>query len=330
MLGVGEGEAFSREHMDRILTDFPIRPIERTPLQDAARTGAESLAPRGREGYLVSSERAKLRRIIQGTVASMTAEKLAARYEMGLEHDRRYEAALAAFCAQIVRPSVRASALRDFLRHELPPGQPELTLVMFLEAAARQLGRKWVDGDCGFVDVTIGSARLQEIIRILSFEFRTHQPRARLPFVAILTPRGEQHTLAQHVLGLLFDAMGWSNVILEGKDLAGRDLRSAIEQADIVCIGWSNQRLKPEFQSLVGLIRSLGSSTRPPIVAGGIAALDSIDFLVSLGIDCICDSVYAASRICEKFYELETAGQTAQAPGRRAPVNAGGPDWLIR
>jgi methanogenic corrinoid protein MtbC1 len=258
----------------------------------------------------------------------MTAEKLAARYEMGLEHDRRYDAALAAFCAQVVRPGVRVSALLDILRNEIPADQPEIVKVLFIEAVARQLGRQWIDGDCGFVDVTIGTARLQEIIRLLSFGLRSQQPRGWVPFVVLLTPFGEQHTLAQHILGLLFDAMGWANQILEGNALKGEDLRSAIKRADIICIGWSNQRLKTEFQEIVTTIRSLETGSRTPIVAGGPAALDSVDFLVGLGIDCICDSVYAASRICEKFHELEAISQQASASGRRFLVNSGGPDWL--
>lgn len=259
----------------------------------------------------------------------MTAEKLAARYEMGLEHDRRYDAALASFCAQVVKPGIRAGVLREFMRRELPPDQPDIVPVLFIEAVARLLGRKWVDDDCDFIDVTIGTARLQEIIRLLSSEFRSRHTRTWSPFVALVTPFGEQHTLAPHILGLLFDSMGWSNQILEGQELPGADFRAAIKRADMVCIGWSNQRLKQQFEDIVTTVRAVCPGSRTPIVAGGFAALESVDFLVGLGIDCICDSVYSASRICEKFYELESLGHQAQAPGHRVAVNAGRPDWLL-
>jgi len=260
----------------------------------------------------------------------MTAEKLAARYEMGLEHDRRYDTALKAFCTQVVQPGTRASALRAFMRREIPADQPDIVTVLFVEAAARLLGQKWVNDDCGFVDVTIGAARLQEIIRLLSFEFRSRRLHAWTPFVVITTPIGEQHTLAQHILGLIFDTMGWSSQILEGKEQQGSALRSALERADMVCIGWSNQRLKKEFEDIVATARSVAPGSQLPIVVGGAAALDSVDFLVSLGIDCVCDSVYSASRILEKFHELEAIGHQAPASGRRVAGNAGRPDWLIR
>ena len=260
----------------------------------------------------------------------MTAEKLAARYEIGLEHDRRYDAALANFCAQVVQPGMRATALREVMRREIPEDQPDILPVMFIEAVARLLGRKWVDDDCDFIDVTIGTARLQEIIRLLSFEFRSRHPRTWVPFVALITPHGEQHTLALHILGLLFDAMGWSNQVLEGRGLQGNELRSAIRRADMVCIGWSHQRLKPEFEDIVTTVRAISPGSRMPIVAGGMAALENVDFLVALGIDCICDSVYSASRICEKFYELESLGRQVQGSGQKVAVNAGRPDWLLR
>lgn len=258
----------------------------------------------------------------------MTAKRLADRYEIGLEHDRSYEAALSAFCALVVRPGVRLSDLREFLRHELPADKPDMVEIVFIETVARQLGRKWTSGDCDFIDVTIGTARLQELIRSLSFEYRSLQSDDLGPSVVLLTPLGEQHTLMPHLLGLLFDAMGWSTQIFEGKSLKGPHLRSAIDQADIVCIGWSNHRLKGEFRDLVKMIRSSRRAGRLPIVVGGVAALNAVEFLVSLGIDCICDSVYAASRICESYYELDTISHKSKTAGRRAVLNASGIGWL--
>lgn len=248
----------------------------------------------------------------------MTAERLASRFDLGLEHDSRYGTALERFRALVLRPGIGRSVLLDFLRDELPTGEPDFVKILFLEAIARQLGRNWSRDDCGFIDVTIGTARLQHVIKQLSFEFRAMQSNANAPLVALLTPFGEQHTLMMHLLGLLFDAMGWSSHILDGNDMKGPQLRAVVEQADMICIGWSNQRLKGEFHDLVATIRLQRPEPRLPIVVGGAAALDSIDFLVSLGIDCICDSVYSASRICERFYELETISQQAKGSARRA------------
>lgn len=316
--------------MDEIIRDIRHGLHQAGPTRPDYLRPRSTLAPHRGEVYLISSERDELRRIIQGTVASMTADKLAARYEIGLEHDSRYDDALAKFCRLIVSPAGRLSKLREFLGAELPPDQPDFVKILFIETVARLLGRRWVSGDCSFVDVSIGVARLQDLIRALSFEFRSVNVSTSTPLVALIAPHGEQHTLMLHLLGLLFDALGWSSNILEGEDAQGETLRTAVKRADVVCIGWSNMRLRPAFKDLVDSIRSQRSQSRPPIVVGGVAALDSVDFLVSLGIDCICDSVYAASRICESFFELEKIGHQARTTGRKAAANARGMDWLKR
>ncbi|MFB2552359.1 cobalamin-binding protein [Ensifer soli] len=258
----------------------------------------------------------------------MTAGKLAARYELGLEHDRDYDGPLARFCDMLVDRDVSLPALRDFLRTDLPPERPDVHRILFLETAARLLGQKWVEDDCSFIDVTIATARLQEIIRGMSGEFRDIQLRPATPHVLLVCPAGEQHTLMLHLLALLFDALGWTHRLVDGRAASGPPLERAIEEADIICIGWSSEHLRGAFTDLVETIRRAAPDRQAPIVAGGFAALDCVDFLVSLGIDCICDSIYSASRICECFYEFRKASQQAPGHGRTAAGTAGN-DWLV-
>lgn len=286
------------------------------------------LAADSKRTYLTQSEGDKLRRLIKGTVASMTAEKLSTRYDRGLEHDRLYEKALAEFRFLILNPRTRAASLRAFLEHELPPGRPNYVKALFLETIARQLGKDWVSDECDFIDVTIGTARLQEMATSLSMELRGSSRNADTPSALILAPFGEQHTLMPHLIGLLFDSLGWSSQVLEPAASRTGALARALEGADVACIGWSNIRLAKEFKTLVQDIRKLRKGSRIPLVVGGAAALDSIDFLVGLGIDCICDSVYSAVKICDSYYELERISQQASAAGKTAVVSPGGIDWL--
>ncbi|WP_245408956.1 cobalamin-binding protein [Rhizobium wuzhouense] len=284
------------------------------------------LAAERKRAYLTQSDGEKLRRLIEGTVASMTAEKLSARYDRGLEHDRLYEKALAEFRFLILNPRTRLASLRAFLEHQLPAGRPFYVKVLFLETVARLLGREWVSDDCDFIDVTIGSARLQELATSLSLELCDAGREA--PCALILTPSGEQHTLMPHLIGLLFESLGWASQVLDPAATKTPALGRALEGADIACIGWSNIRLAAEFKSLVQDVRKLRGEARLPLVVGGAAALDSVDFLVGLGIDCICDSVYSAVKICDSYYELERISQQARAAGRTAVVTPSGIDWL--
>ena len=282
------------------------------------------------KAYIGSCNREKLRCIIQGTVASMISRKLPERYDETFELDRRYDRALGDFCTMLLRAGTRIAALRAFLDNQIPEGRPQHMKVLFVEAAARRLGKAWTQDSCDFVDVTIGSARLQELILSLSFDMRGSAPMAHAPHALIVTPFSEQHTLMPHLTGLLFDSLGWSRQVLEPDKVRGPLLAKAVSQSDVVCIGWSNVRLGEEMVELVGDIRRHAGSRRLPLIAGGVAALDSVSFLVELGIDCVCDSVYSAARICQSYNDLTIISQHARAAGRTAVVKHAKIEWLAQ
>jgi len=288
----------------------------------------ETLACLETKAYLSLSEREKLRRSIEGTVASMTAESLAGRFHVGLEQDRLYEQPLARFRELILAPATRLATLRQFIETELPAGKPDFFKVLFIETVARQLGREWVDDSCDFLDVTIGTARLQELVLALAQDYHHAKHTKGTPLAVVMMPYGEQHTLMPTLLGLLFDTLGWSRQVLAPDTRFGPAFVEAVTHADVACIGWSNSRLVGEFCLLIDRIRSLRTKKRLPLIVGGAAALEAVDFLVDMGIDCICDSVYSAARICQNFYELEKLTSQAQRSRRTAVLKTNGLDWL--
>jgi hypothetical protein len=280
--------------------------------------------------YLNPSDSEALRRIIKGTVASMTAEKLSARYDVGLEHDRLYEKAIAEFRFLVVDPRTRLTSLLTFIDEQLPRGRPDYVKVLFLEAVARLLGKEWTQDTCDFIDVTIGTARLQELVQSLALAYRDGNGDMSAPHALILTPKGEQHTLMPHMIGLLFDTLGWSRRVLEPSEYESRSFHQSLDRADVVCIGWSNIRLADEFETLVHAIRHQRPDRRLPLIVGGAGALNSIDLLVGLGIDCICDSVYSAVKICQNYCELQRIGQHSREAVGTALVTPSGIDWLTQ
>lgn len=312
--------------MDGSLRDGNDRPESNS--SSAGLNAFIKLAAEGKTAYLTHSDGETLRRLIEGTVAPMTAEKLSTRYDRGLEHDRLYEKALIDFRSLLLAPRTRLASLLAFLEHELPQGRPRYVQVLFLETTARLLGRDWIDDSCDFIDVTIGAARLQELATCLSSSYHEARSGHTAPNALILTPHGEQHTLMPHLIGVLFESLGWSSQILESDATRSDLLPRAVSVADVACIGWSNTRLVTEFKLLVQDVRKLRDTRKLPLIVGGAAALDSIDFLVGLGIDCICDSVYSAVKICDSYIELERISRQAQASGRTAVVTPSGIDWL--
>lgn len=300
---------------------------DRSPDTNGAAWNSKTLVPRRFSPYLNHSDGETLRSLIQGTVASMTAAKLSARYEIGLENDHLYTKAVEEFRCLIVKPSTRIASLNAFVEYELPAGRPDYVKVLFLEAVARMMGREWTTDSCNFVDVTVGTAKLQQLINMLSQKLRLSSDISK-PSALIVSPLGEQHTLAPHLMGLLLDTLGWDRSVLEPSELQGRRFAQLARHAQIACIGWSNSRLRTELSTLMRNLRSHRRHIHLPIIVGGAAALESVDFLVGLGVDCICDSIYSAARICESYYELERISQQSRAAGSTAVVTPSGIDWL--
>lgn len=289
---------------------------------------ARPLAANGNNAYLEPNDLAALRRVIQGTVANMTAENLSLRLQMGLENDRIYAGLIEDFMQLTLRQGTRASSLIGFLDHVLPSTLPDYAKVLFIEAVVRRFGIEWTNDKCDLIDIAIGTARLQELLNALSQRLRNNKGDPMAPFAVVLTPAGEQHTLMTHLLGLLFDSLGWGRQVLEPNQMKGPAFSNSVGLADVACIGWSNIRLACEMKELVLDIRRHASTPNLPLIVGGPAALNSIDFLVGLGIDCICDTVYSAAKICESYRDLSRISQLAQNAGRTALIKANGIDWL--
>ena len=125
------------------------------------------------------------------------------------------------------------------------------------------------------------------------------------PFAAILLPKDEQHSLMAYLTGAFFQAFGWQHQVLTHDQPSRQEFAGVVGRADAICIGWSNTRLRPQVRQLVDDIRLYAPDGNQSLIAGGVAALESVEFLVEMGIDCICDTAYSAVKIADNFNNLE-------------------------
>ena len=103
-LGRFRGRGARREMMDGSVHGRNDRPNGTNPSSNEGLKPFMKLAAAAKRAYLTESDGEKLRRLIEGTVASMTADKLSTRYDRGLEHDRLYQKALDEFRFLILNP----------------------------------------------------------------------------------------------------------------------------------------------------------------------------------------------------------------------------------
>lgn len=254
---------------------------------------------------LHGSDKNKLRHLIEGPVAAMTAEQLSVDLDTGLENHFRYESAITGLHRLILDPGSRLEQLLSCLENTLPANSPPSVKVLVAEAVARKLGQEWSDDTSSFIDVTIASARLQDLAQALSIAATDRISKHPAPFAAILLPKDEQHSLMAYLTGAFFQAFGWQHQVLTHDQPSRAEFASIVGKADAICIGWSNTRLTPQVRQLTDDIGLYAPDKNQPVIAGGVAALESVEFLVEMGIDCICDTAYSAVKIADNFNNLE-------------------------
>lgn len=124
-----------------------------------------------------------------------------------------------------------------------------------LAPAARELGRLWDEDRCDFADVTVGTGRLQRLMRTLSPSFGRavpHPQDGRRVLLAVAP--GEQHTFGLSIVAEFFRRSGWE--VVGDSESQARD--------PVVMV-------RREWFDVVGL--SIGIESRLDWVKSGITAI---------------------------------------------------------
>ncbi|MEM9725783.1 MAG: hypothetical protein AAF909_10000 [Pseudomonadota bacterium] len=137
--------------------------------------------------------------------------------------DAKFAARIEKFCDALVSPDEAPARL--FAARLIAYGvSTEQIYERYVPAAARRLGEWWVEDKVGFVEVTLGSSRLQDLTREL--EGRFVEGGSTIPLghsVLLAVPRCEQHSLGAFIAGGKLRRMGlWVHmgVALDDDELA--------------------------------------------------------------------------------------------------------------
>lgn len=104
--------------------------------------------------------------------------------------------------------------------------------------AARILGEMWETDECSFYDVTVGTGRIQRMVRELSHRFLADQafPGSTGRIILACAP-GEQHSLGVAILAEYFAKDGWDVHLSSG--LGSDGLLDKVREADYHILGLS-------------------------------------------------------------------------------------------
>ncbi len=148
------------------------------------------------------------------------------------------DADVSAFIDEVIGQSDAAAP--EFVRRLLADGARVESIYMDLLApTARELGIRWEDDECSFVDVTVALGRLQRVLRDLSQAFQSetdHAPESEGNILLTCLP-GEQHTLGLILVAEFLMRDGFR--VLVGSPWSEEDLLDQVRTEWFDVIGFS-------------------------------------------------------------------------------------------
>jgi methylmalonyl-CoA mutase cobalamin-binding subunit len=169
---------------------------------------------------------------------------------------------------------------------------------VYIPAAAQHLGAHWAVDRLCFAEVSIGTARLQALVRAIGTRWGgdpAHLPGRRS--VLMIVPEAEQHTLGAVVATGQMRRRGLSVCLRLGPDRSETVelLRSRVFDVAMLSIG-HGERLDVS-RKLVDTLRTFGPRGMP-ILAGGAAAAGRPDLADRTGVDYVTQDLGEALALC--------------------------------
>lgn len=184
----------------------------------------------------------------------------------------------------IEHDTVVASSYIDALRNQ---GVPiDALFVELLAPTARLLGEMWKSDLCCFTDVTIGMARIQQIVHELSPEFEREAAQA---FdgrrILLLTMPGEQHTLGLMIIEEYFRRYGWDCSSSAPKDVRDMTRLARSQHFDVIgiSVGWGV--LLDGIASAIQAVRKASLNKSVVVLVGGNIFLENPAYVSRVGAD---------------------------------------------
>ncbi|MFK7837188.1 MAG: B12-binding domain-containing protein [Sulfitobacter sp.] len=175
----------------------------------------------------------------------------------------------------------------------------------YVPAVARRLGDDWLADCLSFSGVTIGSARLQSLLRKLQADWdQSHEVASNSPPGFLVgVPDGVQHTLGAAVLAGQLRHRGLS-VHLD-MELTVQELGALISGQNYCGILLSGSALG-QLESLRELVQNAKQQSRStPVIIGGPILDQADDILLQTQADFVTNDVHDALRFCDGFSNHE-------------------------
>jgi MerR family transcriptional regulator, light-induced transcriptional regulator len=189
----------------------------------------------------------------------------------------------------------RAAVVHDMLASGI---RREDIADFYIPEVARRLGTDWCEDRTSFADVTVGTARLQGLLREIGPDwFSDVRLGADAPCLLVVVLADEFHTLGAMVLGSQLGRLGVSMKLAMGRNEA--EVRDVVAsgQFDAIFLSVSQSAQLETLRGLVDKLRA-ASQRATPIVLGGSAVTRVTDVRAQTGADHATTDAREALRAC--------------------------------
>lgn len=198
-----------------------------------------------------------------------------------------------------------SSAARAYFEKMQASGHSLDTLFVHLLApTARRLGEYWDQDLCDFVDVTIGVARLQELLTI--FGAADDIPLIDLQHrVLLATAPGEQHVFGIDMVGKLMRASGWDTTVRKGPSIKEIAADVAAEWYAVVGVALSAEEGLEEIGRSIDEMRRVSRNKHIGVMVGGPVFTGHPERAIQVGADGVADDAPAAVILAKKLLLMQ-------------------------
>ncbi len=196
-------------------------------------------------------------------------------------------------------------ALDSYLMRLLTRGISEARILLeLLHPAAARLGEDWETDHCTFVEVTLGTGRLQRLVRRLtrrsgaeSVPFPANRPRILLAAGA----RGQQHTLGIVMISEFFRKAGWEVDV--GAPLRPEETSDLVARQSFHAVGISLALVEeaPRLRREVARIRRRSRNPAIGVLVGGAAVSTHPELVDEIGADASSPQAHLAPDVARAF-----------------------------
>lgn len=175
---------------------------------------------------------------------------------------------------------------------------------IYLPAVARELGERWMRDEATFVEVTLGTGRLQTLLRERAERGRGGAEAASASSVLLVLPPFEAHALGVFIAADQFRRLGHSVQVAVAPSAA--ELGRLLDDREFAMLGLTcaTRRAIPELREYVAAIRAQARSV-PPVVIGGPLVASTPNLAETIGADRIAATCQDALAACGLVSEPE-------------------------